>query len=311
MKKLKKTALAAIISVAGLNLHAVGGIADTSFVQTLPGSLSTDVQAWLGIIDTVYNTYDQIMNQIQMIQGMYEQAQFAIEQAQSMNFDEIMWDGDFDFRNEIADATSMINSRLNNFSKLQDMFNTQNINLNGQSFSIADITGFSSDTKSVTNFANALKGEFDSKCEQIKKYATGDVTDEEMKYLWSKYGLSPRNYMLVKNAKDFADCLVKPALVEAARKLEQQEPVASTEKFWQELMLDMGNSTQTKDILKHIGMGEAKICSSIESLRDSVQTWFAAQAALNVENDRIEEARKQQIIEEYLEKRARTISPNF
>ena len=71
-------------------------------------SVVFDPTNWLTALDTLYSTYDTVMNQIQMIQYQYEQLQHYIEQAKTWEFEDIEWDGDWDFRDEIKQATKSI-----------------------------------------------------------------------------------------------------------------------------------------------------------------------------------------------------------
>ena len=69
-------------------------------------------------LSQLYEMYDHTMNQIEMIQQKYEQMQFYIDRAANWKWNEIQWDGDLDFRNEITQATKNIDRQLTNIRKI-------------------------------------------------------------------------------------------------------------------------------------------------------------------------------------------------
>lgn len=160
-----------------------------------------DATNWLNAIDQLYKTYDMVMNQITMIEQNYQQIQHAYEQAKSWKFNEIKWDGDLDFRNEIMNATSQVDKQLNHIRKIRDTFNKPNLVVNGKSYSLADLAGLGGSDKSMADYISDAMDEAKKNAERANNGLTYGLTDEQAQFLWSKYGLSPANYEMVHDAK--------------------------------------------------------------------------------------------------------------
>ena len=120
---------------------------------TIGPNLVFDPKNWLVAIDNLYAIYDQIKTNVEQLKLQYEQMQHAIKTVQGWEFDEIKWDGDFDFRNEISDFTRSIDRQLSNIRDLQNSLTAQNISIGGQNFSIADLVGAGEKGKTIAGFA--------------------------------------------------------------------------------------------------------------------------------------------------------------
>lgn len=169
---------------------------------TIGPNLVFDPKNWLVAIDNLYAIYDQIKTNVEQLKLQYEQMQHAIKTIQGWKFDEIKWDGDFDFRNEISDFTRSIDRQLSNIRDLQNSLTAQNISIGGQSFSIADLVGAGEKGKTIAGFAEtAYKWGKEEKIEKIRKAFEEGLTDAEYMAIFNRYGLRPANYMMVKQAE--------------------------------------------------------------------------------------------------------------
>ena len=169
---------------------------------TIGPNLVFDPKNWLVAIDNLYAIYDQIKTNVEQLKLQYEQMQRAIKTVQGWKFDEIKWDGDFDFRNEISDFTRSIDRQLSNIRDLQNSLTAQNISIGGQSFSIADLVGAGEKGKTIAGFAEtAYKWGKEEKIEKIRKAFEEGLTDAEYMAIFNRYGLRPANYMMVKQAE--------------------------------------------------------------------------------------------------------------
>ena len=163
-----------------------------------------DAANWLSSIEKFYQGYDQIMNTLQMIEQNYQQIQMAIEQAKSWKFEDLDFnDGNFlenfDIRDEIQDATKQVNRQLNNVRKIRDTFEKENMQIGNKKFSMKDLAGLGDKDKTLIDIVKDTivmeKNDFAAACEELTK----QLTDEEKMVIWQKYGLSPQNFMMVKN----------------------------------------------------------------------------------------------------------------
>jgi len=168
-------------------------------------TLVFDPSNWLTALDTLYKSYDMINNQITAIEQNYERMQHYIEQARSFDFQNIQWDGDINFRDEIANATSQVNRQLNNIRGIRDSFYRENLRVNGKNFSLADLCNFTSNGSNLGDYVDAVKIEIERNNRKAKAALTYGVTDEEKQYIWAKYGLSPANYQMVNDVKFFVE----------------------------------------------------------------------------------------------------------
>ena len=190
MKKI--IAIFLFLSILGVNIHSIPS----------PFQLTFDPKNWLTAIDSLYAIYDQIKTNVEQLKLQYERLQQAAKAVQGWQFDEIKWDGDFDFRNEISDFTRSIDRQLSNIRDLQNSLTAQNISIGGQSFSIADLVGAGEKGKTIAGFAEATDNwAKEEKIEKIRKAFEEGLTDAEYMAIFNRYGLRPANYMMVKQAE--------------------------------------------------------------------------------------------------------------
>ena len=90
------------------------------FAFESPAMLTAVLNDAITSLTQLYEMYDHTMNQIEMIKQKYEQMQFYIDRAANWKWDDIEWDGDLDFRNEITKATSQVDKQLSNIRKIKN-----------------------------------------------------------------------------------------------------------------------------------------------------------------------------------------------
>ena len=110
-----------------------------------PAMLTAVINDAITSLTKLYEMYDQTMNQIQMIQQKYEQMQFYIDRAANWRWQDVEWDGDLDFRNEITKATKQVDKQLTNIRKIKNSLTSNTLSWGGQSFSIASLAGIKID----------------------------------------------------------------------------------------------------------------------------------------------------------------------
>lgn len=184
---------------------------------------------WLTAIDTLYTNYDMIMNSITQIENQYKRIQQAIENAKGIDWENIQFDGDFDIRDDIKNANRRVNSLLSQANAIKDTLNTTIIQTDGSSYSLADICGFGEDGKGFASCVKDVYGFMKDNVKSAAEAAVGNLTEEQEKAIWMKYGISPRNYYLVAQTSKLirnsaSSCIAKAT--DQAKELTRQENYA-------------------------------------------------------------------------------------
>lgn len=157
---------------------------------------------YVSTLTQLYEMYDQTMNQIQMIQQKYEQMQFYLERAANWKWEDIEWDGDLDFRNEIKQATKQVDKELTNIRRARDAFTSKAVSWGGQSYSLASLAGYSIDGQgNLEEFVKEGAKYYESGFKKAANYWAEGVPEKEAEYIWSKYGLTPANYKMVRDVE--------------------------------------------------------------------------------------------------------------
>lgn len=164
-----------------------------------------DVSGWLAAIDQLYQAYDMVNNTITQIENQYKTIQQNLERAKSIDWDNIQFDGDFDIRNDIRDATKRVNKLLTSARNIKQAVTTPSINCGNVKYSIADLCGATSSDmwEGRKNMFTAIS-DYKYYMTSTMKTAVDDVVDgltpEQRKAIWTKYGISPANYAFVQHA---------------------------------------------------------------------------------------------------------------
>lgn len=186
---------------------------------------------WLTSIDELYANYDMIMNSVKQIENQYKTIQQAIENAKGIDWENIQFDGDFDIRDDIRNANKRVNALLSQVNAIKGTLNTTIIQTDGASYSLADICGSGDDGKGFAACVKDVYGHMKTNLLSAATSAVGNLSEEQEKAIWAKYGISPRNYYLVaqtsKLVRDKAlTCIA--ATTEEARALVREEKIAKT-----------------------------------------------------------------------------------
>lgn len=160
-----------------------------------------DITNWLAAIDQLYSSYDMVMNTIKQVEQAYQQYQFYLEQAKSWNLDNIQWDGDLDFRNEIKDVSRTVNKQITNIRKIEEIFTTKQYSVGGMTFTVADLVGAGDDDKNLEKVMKGIGKEFKNNWDYAADALVKGLTEEQSMAIWQKYGISPRNYTYMQQKK--------------------------------------------------------------------------------------------------------------
>lgn len=165
------------------------------------GTPVIDVTNWLAAIDQLYSSYDMVMNTIKQVEQAYQQYQFYLEQAKSWDLDNIQWDGDLDFRDEIKDVTRSVNKQLTNIRKIEEIFTTKQYSVGGMSFTVADLVGAGNDDKDLASVLKGVGKEFKNSWDYAADALVNGLNEDQRRAIWTKYGISPRNYAYMQQKK--------------------------------------------------------------------------------------------------------------
>ncbi len=212
-----------------MNTHAflrrAAAAAAALFIFAAPSPASGypvfDISNWLTAIEELYVAYDQIMNTIKQIEQGYEQMQHAVEKAKSWEFENIRWDGDWDFRNEIRSAASSVNRQLNNIRRIDELLTVKQYTMGGYSYTLKDLVGAGDSDKDIFDALGNTGGIIRNSYDGAVSAWTNELTDEQKMAIWRKYGLTPKNYkyMQTKKAqlKSLSDKIIAAATDEAVK----------------------------------------------------------------------------------------------
>lgn len=189
MKKISKFIIALFIS---LNMVA--------FSFSI-GFAVFDASNWIASINSLYSSYDMVMNTLKQIEQGYQQFQFYLEQAKSWDLENISWDGDLDFRDEIKSVTNRVNKQITNIRKIEEIFTTTQYSVGGMTFTVADLVGAGDRDRDLLdvmkNVGNEIKNSWDQAAEALVK----GLSEDQKRAIWQKYGISPKNFTYMQQKK--------------------------------------------------------------------------------------------------------------
>ena len=250
---------------------------------------------WLTAIDTLYSNYDMVMNTITQIENQYKAINQDIENAKGIDWENIRFDGDFDIRDDIKDANKRVNMLLSQANAIKDTLNTSIINVGGQSYSFADLCGFGDDGKDFASCVTDVYGYMKSNILQAATSAVGNLSEEQEKAIWQKYGISPRNYYLVAQASKLVrdkalTCIA--ATTDEARAMVREEKITKLNTIVQAAMeAKTSDGTIPEGALQEASMLASKLMvDECMSLREAVENAAAATAQKILAEEKQKEA---------------------
>lgn len=270
------------------------------------------ISNWLTAIDTLYSNYDMVANTITQIENQYKTIQQAIDNAKNIDWENIKFDGDFDIRDDIKDANKRVNALLTQANTIKDTLKTTIISTDGESYSLADLCGAGDEGKSFGSCVNDVYGYMKMNMLQAAASAVGNLSEEQEKAIWAKYGISPTNYYLVaqttKAIRDAAMTCIGTTTKEA-REMVRKQKIANLDAIVQAAM-----QSKTEDgSIPEGALNEASLLASrmmvneCMSLREAVED-AAAQTAQKLIAE--EQAKEIKASENFAEDKSETILQN-
>lgn len=289
MKRIKK-----LFVVLGLFLCGSFSL----FAQTIvhdPVNNIPLVSNWLTAIDNLYSNYDMVMNTITQIENQYKAINQAIENAKGIDWENIRFDGDFDIRDDIRDANKRVNRLISQANAIKDTLSTSIISAGGVSYSLADICGHGDDGKDFASCVTDVYGYMKNNMMQAAASAVGNLSDEQEKAIWKKYGISPKNYYLVAQASKLvrekaSTCIA--ATTDEARALVRDEKITQLNAVVQAAMeAKTADGTIPEGALQEASMLASKMMvDECISLREAVENAAAATAQKILADEQQKEA---------------------
>lgn len=171
-----------------------------SFINAA-GLLTFDASNWIASIDQLYSSYDMVMNTLKQIEQGYQQFQFYLEQAKSWDLENISWDGDLDFRDEIKSVTNRVNKQITNIRKIEEIFTTTQYSAGGMTFTVADLVGAGDRDKDLLDVMKHVGNEIKNSWDQAAEALVNELSEDQKRAIWQKYGISPKNFTYMQQKK--------------------------------------------------------------------------------------------------------------
>lgn len=182
-------------------LSTIINLSTYSFIFAAGDLPTFDLTNWLNGIDNLYVSYDMVTNSITQLENQYKQIQMALEQAKSIDWSNIKFDGDLDISDEIKSVTSKVNRLTRNAKKIEETLTTPSIDCGFGTYSIADLCGKGADGKNIVSALGDMKTYMSANMQIAISQMTNGLSEEQKKAIWKKYGLSPENYLYIQQAK--------------------------------------------------------------------------------------------------------------
>ena len=270
MKKISKFIIALFIS---LNMVAFSFSAGTPVF---------DVSNLLTAIDQLYSSYDMVMNTLKQIEQGYQQFQFHLEQAKSWDLDNISWDGDLDFRDEIKSVTNRVNKQITNIRKIEEIFTTKQYSAGGMTFTVADLVGAGDRDRDLLDVMKHVGNEIKNSWDQAAEALVNELSEDQKRAIWQKYGISPINFTYMQQKKQVLQNVADQFIAYATAESEALEEQAEADLALADAVVaeaTNGNEHTEKELLQQNLVLSRELIKNISDLKLAVRQ-AAGQTAL-------------------------------
>ena len=199
-----------------------------SFINAA-GLLTFDASNWIASIDQLYSSYDMVMNTLKQIEQGYQQFQFYLEQAKSWDLDNISWDGDLDFRDEIKSVTNRVNKQITNIRKIEEIFTTKQYSVGGMTFTVADLVGAGDRDRDLLDVMRNVGNEMKNSWDQAAEALVNELSEDQKRAIWQKYGISPINFTYMQQKKQLLQNVADQFIAYATAESEALEAQAEAD----------------------------------------------------------------------------------
>lgn len=270
MKKISKFIIALFIS---LNMVAFSFSAGTPVF---------DVSNLLTAIDQLYSSYDMVMNTLKQIEQGYQQFQFYLEQAKSWDLENISWDGDLDFRDEIKSVTNRVNKQITNIRKIEEIFTTKQYSAGGMTFTVADLVGAGDRDRDLLDVMRNVGNEMKNSWDQAAEALVNELSEDQKRAIWQKYGISPINFTYMQQKKQLLQNVADQFIAYATAESEALEAQAEADVAVADAVVaeaTNGNEHTEKELLQQNLVLSRELIKNISDLKLAVRQ-AAGQTAL-------------------------------
>lgn len=236
-----------------------------------------DPTNWISGLDRLYATYDEITNSLKQIEQNYQKMQHAIEEAKSLDWENIQWDGDIDFRDELSQVGSQVNKRLDIIRKAEDCFQKKVIKFGNQKFSYADLMT----VEGWKGLGNAFATSADNSYKNAMEAWCGKLNDKQKSKIMRKYGITPQNYYRVK-ARETMLKEEMTRIVGAAELELQNEELNNNQKAINAVMKKLMAGGTQKEIAQYTTLLQTLLLEKIELMRQQQEQAIKQQAEIDM-----------------------------
>ena len=241
-----------------------------------------DASNWLTAIDSLYSSYDMVMNTLKQIEQGYQQFQFHLEQAKSWDLDNISWDGDLDFRDEIKSVTNRVNKQITNIRKIEEIFTTKQYSAGGMTFTVADLVGAGDRNRDLLDVMRNVGNEMKNSWDQAAEALVNELSEDQKRAIWQKYGISPINFTYMQQKKQVLQNVADQFIAYATAESEALEAQAEADVAVADAVVaeaTNGNEHTEKELLQQNLVLSRELIKNISDLKLAVRQ-AAGQTAL-------------------------------
>lgn len=252
-----------------------------SFINAA-GLLTFDASNWIASIDQLYSSYDMVMNTLKQIEQGYQQFQFYLEQAKSWDLENISWDGDLDFRDEIKSVTNRVNKQITNIRKIEEIFTTKQYSAGGMTFTVADLVGAGDRDRDLLDVMRNVGNEMKNSWDQAAEALVNELSEDQKRAIWQKYGISPINFTYMQQKKQLLQNVADQFIAYATAESEALEAQAEADVAVADAVVaeaTNGGEHTEKELLQQILVLTRELIKNISDLKLAVRQ-AAGQTAL-------------------------------
>lgn len=241
-----------------------------------------DASNWLTAIDSLYSSYDMVMNTLKQIEQGYQQFQFYLEQAKSWDLENISWDGDLDFRDEIKSVTNRVNKQITNIRKIEEIFTTKQYSAGGMTFTVADLVGAGDRDRDLLDVMRNVGNEMKNSWDQAAEALVNELSEDQKRAIWQKYGISPKNFTYMQQKKQVLQNVADQFIAYATAESEALEAQAEADVAVADAVVaeaTNGNEHTEKELMQQNLVLSRELIKNISDLKLAVRQ-AAGQTAL-------------------------------
>lgn len=291
-----------------IKLIIIASLLITCRVFAQSAMMTFDPTNWITSLDKLYATYDEVTSSIKRIEQNYQQMQHMIEQAKSLDWENIQWDGDFDFRDELRQAGNQVNKRLSIIRRAEDCFTRKTIKFGKTSFSYQDLMK----KEGWNSMSEAFQDSSNNSYQQAMEAWVGKLTDKQKRTIMRKYGVTPTNYYRARARETMLQAQMAKVIGQAEDELANEELLNNEKRINAVMNKIMEGGTQ-KEIAQETALLQKLVLERMDLMKQQQADALKAQAEMDMLKDAksAEEKTKEDIINSMTAERNYSYEANF